>query len=162
MRARLAAGICAALVLLLAATASAAIPQKGKFAGTTSQTNPDGSAVPVEIKVNHGGFNVKRFAIGWTAPCDSGFTTLVQATRAEGPVSSRGKFHGKGTYTSTSGNLAGTQYTAQVTSKVKGKFTGERKAKGTFQATAVLTDTTTGQPVSTCTSPTVHWHAKHL
>jgi hypothetical protein len=162
MRRRIAAGACAGLLaLVLAAPAAGVIPQKGKFAGTTSQANPDASVIPVEIKVTQGGLNVKRFAIGWNAPCDSGFTTLVQATRAQGPVSSRGKFHGSGSYKSTSGNLAGTQYSAQVTSKVKGTFTGERKAKGTFQATAVLFDAT-GAPVSTCTSPTVHWHAKHL
>ena len=81
---------------------------------------------------------MRRFAIGWVATCDSGFSALVQATRAEGPVSSRGKFGGNGNYKSASGNLAGTQYTAQVTSKLKGHFAGKRKAKGTFQATAVL------------------------
>ncbi len=161
MSRRLAGACIALLALLVAASASAAVPEKGKWTGTTSQANPDGSAVPVEIKVTHGGENVKRFTIGWNAPCDSGFTTLVQATRAEGPVSSRGKFHGKGTYKSTSGNLAGTQYSAQVTSKVRGRFTGKRRAKGTFRATAVLFDAS-GAPVSTCTSSIVRWHAKHL
>lgn len=156
-------GVCVGLLALLgAASAIGAIPQKGKFAGTTSQVNPDGSTVPVEIKVTHGGQNVKRFAIGWNATCDSGFTELVQATRAEGPVSSRGKFHGKGTYTSTSGNLAGTQYSAQVTTKLKGKFVGKRKATGTFEATSVLIDSTTNAPVSTCTTSAVTWRAKHL
>ena len=159
---RAACGVCVVLLALFAASAPAAIPQKGKFAGTTSQANPDGSAVVVEIKVTHAGQNVKRFAIGWNATCDSGFTELVQATRAEGPVSSRGKFHGSGTYKSTSGNLAGTQYSAQVTTKLKGKFVGERKATGTFEATAVLIDATTNAPVSTCTSSTVKWRAKHL
>jgi hypothetical protein len=138
------------------------IPQKGKFEGATSQTTPEGNPVGLEIKVTHGGFRVKRFAIGWVATCDSGFTPLVQATKAVAPVSLGGKFHVGGDYKSTSGNLAGTQYSAQVTSKLKGKFTGKRKAKGTFQATAVLIDSTTNAPVSTCTTGPVTWKAKHL
>jgi hypothetical protein len=148
--------------LLLPASASAVIPQKGKFAGATSQTTPEGNPVGLEIKVTHGGFRVKRFAIGWVANCDSGFTPLVQATKAVSPVSLGGKFHVGGAYKSTSGNLAGTQYSAEVTSKLKGKFTGKRKAKGTFQATAVLIDSTTNAPVSTCTTGPVTWKAKHL
>jgi hypothetical protein len=148
--------------LLLPASASAVIPQKGKFSGVTSQKNPDGTPVSLEIKVTHGGFRVKRFAIGWIATCDSGFTSLVQATKAVSPVSLGGKFHVGGSYKSTSGNLAGTQYSAQVTSKVKGKFVGERKAKGTFEATAVLIDSTTNAPVSTCTTGAITWTATHL
>lgn len=158
-------GLIAALLigmLALPAVAGAVIPKTGKYAGTTSESSPTGTPLSVEIKISHGGIKLKRFAISWTAPCDAGFSTLGQATRAVGVLSSRGKFHGNGNYQSAGGNLAGTPYTAQVTSKLKGQFVGMRKAKGTFQATAVITDTTTGAPVSTCTSPTIHWHAKHL
>ena len=148
--------------LVLPASASAVIPQKGKYAGATSQTTPEGNPVGLEIKVTHGGFRVKRFAIGWIANCDSGFTQLVQATKAVSPISLGGKFHVGGDYESTSGNLAGTQYSAQVSSKLKGKFVGERKAKGQFEATAVLIDTTTNAPVSTCTTGPITWKATHL
>ena len=149
-------------LLLLPATAAALVPQKGKYEGTTGQTAPSGAHLPVQIKLTHGGIKLKRFLIGWTASCDSGYVPLAQATRAVGVLSTRGKFHGSGDYQSSSGNLTGTQYTAQIKTKLKGQFVSERKAKGTFSATAVLTDTTTGSAVSTCTTPTVHWHAKHL
>jgi hypothetical protein len=161
MRRGLIAGLVVAM-LALPAAAGAVIPQKGKYTGTTTESSPSGTPLRVDIKISHGGIKLKRFAIAWTAPCDSGFSTLGQATRAVGVLSSRGKFHGSGNYQSSGGNLAGTQYTAQIKSKLKGQFVGVLKAKGTFQATAVVTDTSTGAPVSTCTSPTIHWRAKHL
>jgi hypothetical protein len=146
-------------LLVFSAVALATIPKPGKFSGATSQTNPDGSLGAVTINMTHHGRRIRSFDITWLAPCDSGFTTLSQGTHATGSVSSRGKFRGHGSYTSDKGNLEGTQYTATVTDKVSGKFVGKRKAKGTFQATAVLRDAS-GQPVSTCTSPTVTWRAK--
>jgi hypothetical protein len=161
MRRGLIAGLAVAM-LAFPSAAGAVIPQPGKFTGTTTESSPGGTPLGVDIKITHGGIKLKRFALSWTAPCDSGFSTLGQATRAVGVLSSRGKFHGSGNYQSTGGNLAGTQYTGQVTTKLKGQFVGKLKAKGTFQATAVVTDTTTGAPVSTCTSPTIHWRAKRI
>ncbi len=150
------------LATLLAASALAlgAIPWSGRFSGATSQTYPDGSLGTVSIKMTHHGRRIHSFDITWLAVCDSGFTALSQGTHAEGSVTSRGRFHGSGTYTSDQGNLVGTQYTATVTDSVSGKFVGKRKAKGTFQATAVLRDAG-GQQVSTCTTPAITWRAKH-
>jgi hypothetical protein len=150
------------LGLLLPASAGAVIAREGKYAGPTSQTTANGTHLGVDIKLTDFGLTLKRFEIAWTAACDSGFIPLVQSTRAVDGVVLDGKFHGGGTYKSSSGNLAGTQYSAQVTSKLKAKFVVPRKVKGTFKVTAVLIDTTTGAPVSTCTTPTIHWHAKHL
>ena len=110
--------------------------------------------------MTHHGRRIHSFDITWLAPCDSGFTTLSQGTHATGSVTSRGKFRGHGSYSSNKGNLEGTQYTATVTDAVSGRFVGKKKAKGTFQATAVLLDAS-GQAVSTCTSPTITWSAKH-
>jgi hypothetical protein len=146
-------------LLVFSAVALATIPKPGKFSGATSQTNPDGSLGAVTINMTHHGRRIRSFDITWLAPCDGDFTTLSQGTHATGSVTSRGKFRGHGSYTSDKGNLEGTQYTATVTDKVSGKFVGKRRAKGTFQATAVLRDAS-GQPVSTCTSPTVTWRAK--
>jgi hypothetical protein len=149
-----------AALLVCAATALATIPTPGKFSGTTSQLNPDGTQGTVEITMTQQGHKIKSFEIEWLAPCDSGFTTLSQGTHAEGSVTSRGKFHGHGTYLADKGNLQGTPYTATITDHLKGRFVSKIKAKGTFRATAVVRDAA-GQPVSTCTSPTVVWHAKH-
>jgi hypothetical protein len=149
-----------ATLLAGAATALAAIPQPGGFSGTTSQIYADGSRGSVKIKMTRQGRRIHSFDITWLAPCDSGFTPLSQGTHAEGSVSSRGKFRGRGNYISDKGNLVGTQYTAQVSDRLKGRFVTKTKAKGTFQATAVLRDAA-GLPVSTCTSPTITWHAKH-
>lgn len=147
-----------ATLLVCSGVAMATIPRSGKFAGATSQTYPDGSLGTVSIRMTHHGRRIRSFDITWLAPCDSGFTTLSQGTHATGSVTSRGKFHGRGTYSSDQGNLIGTQYTATVTDSVSGKFVSENKAKGTFQATAVLRDAG-GQPVSSCTSPTITWRA---
>jgi len=114
----------------------------------------------VKIKMTRQGLRLRSFDITWLAPCDSGFTTLSQGTHAEGSVSSRGKFRGRGNYVSDRGNLAGTQYTALVSDRLRGRFVSKTKAMGTFQATAVLRDAA-GQPVSTCTSPTITWRAEH-
>jgi hypothetical protein len=149
-----------ATLLAGAAMALAAIPQPGGFSGTTSQIYADGSQGTVTIKMTRQGRRIRSFDITWLAPCDGGFTTLSQGTHAEGSVSSRGKFRGRGNYISESGNLVGTQYTAQVSDRLRGRFVSKTKAKGTFQATAVLRDAA-GLPVSTCTSPTINWRAKH-
>jgi hypothetical protein len=150
----------ATMPFVCAATALATIPNPGQFSGTTSQLNPDGSSETVEIKMTHQGHKVRSFDIAWLAPCDNGFTTLFQGTHAEGSVTSRGKFHGHGTYFADQGNLQGTPYTATVTDRLKGRFVSKIRAKGTFEAVAILRDAG-GQPVSTCTTPTVVWHAKH-
>jgi hypothetical protein len=149
-----------ATLLVWAAAAQAAIPQPGSFSGSTSQIYADGSQGTVKIKMTRQGRRIRSFDITWLAPCDSGFTTLSQGTHAEGSVSSRGKFRGRGDYVSDRGNLVGTQYTAQVSDRLKGKFVSKTKAKGNFQATAVLRDAA-GQPVSTCTSPIINWRAEH-
>jgi hypothetical protein len=147
------------MLLGFSGVALATIPKPGKFAGATSQAFADGSLGAVKIKMTHHGRRISSFDITWLAPCDGGFTTLSQGTHATGSVTSRGKFRGHGSYSSNKGNLEGTQYTATVTDAVSGKFVGKRKAKGTFQATAVLRDAS-GQPVSICTSPTITWSAK--
>jgi len=147
------------MLLGFSGVALATIPKPGRFSGATSQTYPDGSLGAVTIKMTHHGRRIRSFDITWLAPCDSGFTTLSQGTHAKGSVTSRGKFHGRGTYSSDQGNLIGTRYTATVTDSVSGKFVSKRKAKGTFQATAVLLDAS-GQAVSTCTSPTITWSVK--
>ena len=147
-------------LLVCAAVALATIPRPGRFSGATSQTYPDGRPGTVSIEMTRHGRRIRSFDITWLAPCDSGFTTLSQGTHAEGSVTSRGRFRGHGSYTSDQGNLVGTQYTATVSDRLNGKFVSRKNAKGTFQATAVLRDAS-GQPVSTCTSPTVAWQAEH-
>jgi hypothetical protein len=149
---------CLAGLLVWAATSAATIPKSGKFTGTTAQTFPDGSLGTISIKLTHHGRRIKSFAITWLAECDSGFTALSQGTHAEGSLSTRGKFHGHDTYFSDQGNLTGTQYTAMITDRLRGRFVSRTRAKGTFQASAVLSDAG-GQPVSTCTSPTFGWRA---
>ncbi len=149
-----------ATLLVFAVAAMAAIPQPGGFSGSTSQIYPDGSPGTVKIKMSRQGRRIRSFDITWLAPCDSGFTPLSQGTHAEGSVSSRGKFRGRGSYVSDRGNLVGTQYTAQVSDRLRGRFVSKIRARGTFQATAVLRDAG-GQPVSTCTSPTINWRAEH-
>jgi hypothetical protein len=147
-------------LLLWAAAAPATIPKPGRFSGTTAQTYPDGSLGAVEIKMTRHGRRIHSFDITWLAECDNGFTPLSQGTHAEGSVTARGKFRGHGTYISDRGNLAGTQYTAMVTDRLRGRFVSRTKAKGTFQASAVLNDAA-GRPVSTCTTPTIRWRAVH-
>lgn len=147
------------MLLACASAALAALPHSGRFNGTTSQSYPDGSLGTVEIKMTHGGRRIKSFDITWLAACDSGFTTLSQGTQAVGSLSSRGSFEAADTYFSNQGNLAGTPYTAMVTDHLHGWFASRAKAKGTFQATAVLRDAS-GTPVSTCTSPRMSWNAK--
>ena len=146
-------------LLVCASVAPAAIPQPGKFSGTTSQAFPDGSPGTVDIKMTHGGRRLKSFDIVWLATCDSGFTTLSQGTHAVGSLNKRGSFQGSDTYFSDTGNLAGTPYTAMVTDHLRGRFTGRSKAQGTFQATAVLRDAG-GNPVSSCSSPRLSWSAE--
>jgi hypothetical protein len=157
MRRVVTAGVVA--LLACASFALAAIPQPGKFTGTTSQIYPDGKPGTVEIKMTRGGRRLKSFDIAWLAPCDSGFTTLSQGTHAVGSLSSRGSFEAADTYFSDKGNLADTPYTAMVTDHLHGRFASRAKAKGTFQATAVLRDES-GTPVATCTSPRMSWSAK--
>ena len=112
------------------------------------------------IKLTHRGQRLRSFDITWLAPCDNGFTTLSQGTHAQGTVNAHGGFHGGGSYFSDRGNLAGTQYTATITDRLQGRFVARRRARGTFQATAVLKDAG-GQQVSICTSPTIPWQARH-
>ena len=150
----------ALLLLCGAAIASAARPRGGGFDGSTSQLYPDGSSGTVTLKLARHGQRLSGFDITWLAPCDSGFTPLSQDTHARGSVDERGRFHGRGSYFSDQGNLAGTQYTATVSDRLRGRFVTPRRAKGSFQATAVLKNAG-GQPVSTCTSPTIRWRAKH-
>jgi hypothetical protein len=149
-----------AIVFACAAAGLAKIPIPGRFDGSTDQAYPDGSLGTVGIKMTHKGRRIESFDISWLAPCDSGFSTLSQGTHAQGTVTRKGKFHGSGTYESNQGNLVGTQYTATISDSLRGRFGGKRSAKGTFQATAVLHDAS-GQQVSTCTSPTIDWRAKH-
>ena len=90
----------------------------------------------MSIKVTHGGFRVRSDStIGWVRqlrqrlyPADPGHQAAVSPVSARRPASTVG-----GDYKSDLGNLAGTPYVAQVTSKLQGKFTGKRKAKGNFQ-----------------------------
>jgi hypothetical protein len=147
-----------ATLLVGAALAAAAIPRDGGLQGTTSQLFADGSAGRVAIGIARHGHRLRSFDITWLAPCDSGFTPLSQGTHARGPVSRRGKFKGHGRYFSDQGNLAGTQYTATISDRLQGRFIAPGKAKGSFQATAVLRDAG-GRPVSTCTSPVISWRA---
>jgi hypothetical protein len=112
------------------------------------------------MKLAVGGRELSEFNITWLAPCDSGFTELSQGTHAAGTVSNRGRFRGRGSYFSDTGNLAGTPYTATVSDRLRGRFVSRTKAEGSFRATAVIKDAS-GQPVSTCTSPTIRWQAKH-
>jgi hypothetical protein len=147
-----------AATLLCCAIATAAIPRPGKFGGETSQAYPDGSQGTVAIRMGDGGRAIERFNITWLAPCDSGFVPLSQGTRAEGTLSRRGRFEGGGTYFSDSGNLAGSGYTATVRNRLRGRFVGARRAKGTFRATAVIRDAS-GAPVSSCASPLIAWSA---
>jgi hypothetical protein len=105
-----------------------------------------------------GGRTIQRFNITWLAGCDSGFTSLSQGTRAEGSLDRRGRFAGGGTYVSDAGNLAGTGYTATIRNRLRGRFVAERRAQGTFRATAVLRDAA-GLPVSSCASPAIGWSA---
>jgi hypothetical protein len=146
------------MLLSGAALAAAAIPGDGGLHGTTSQLFADGSPGTVAIKIAHHGRRLRGFDITWLAPCDSGFTLLSQGTHARGPVSGRGKFKGHGRYFSDQGNLAGTQYTATISDRLQGRFVAPGRAKGSFQATAVLRDAG-GHPVSTCTSPAISWLA---
>jgi hypothetical protein len=149
-----------AALLVCAAAAQAAIPRPGVFGGTTSQVYPDGSKGTVEIEMTRNGHRIRSFDITWLAPCDSGFTPLSQGTHAEGWVSSRGRFRGGGSYVSDRGNLAGTQFTARISDRLRGRFVSRTRARGTFQAIAVLRDAG-GQQVSTCTTPRVAWRATH-
>jgi hypothetical protein len=149
-----------ALLLVCAAAAPGAIPRPGAFAGPTSQAYPDGSRGTVKIEMTRGGRRIARFDITWLAACDNGFTNLSQGTRAEGWLSSRGRFHGGGRYLSDGGNLEGTPYTATVRNRLRGRFVSRTRAKGTFQATAVLHDAA-GLAVSTCASPPIAWSATH-
>jgi hypothetical protein len=149
-----------ATLLVSAPIAIAAIPQPGGFVGNTTQAYPGGGMGTVEIKMTEGGKRIRSFDITWLAACDSGFSALSQGTHAEGSISSRGRFSGAGNYTSDQGNLAGTQYTARIKDRLKGRFVSKTEAKGTFQATAVLRDAN-GQPVSTCTTPNIGWSAEH-
>jgi hypothetical protein len=153
-------GFATLLTFAFASLAIAALPQPGRFDGTTSQTYPDGNKGTVTIKMTRGGVRIKAFDITWLARCDSGFSELSQGTHAEGTVSSRGRFHGSGRYFSDAGNLEGTGFTAMIEDRLGGRFVSKTKAKGTFQATAVLRDSA-GRPVSTCSTPTIGWTAKH-
>jgi hypothetical protein len=152
--------LCAAALLLCAAAALAGLPRSGGFTGTTSQVYPDGSRGTVTMKLAVQGRELSSFDITWLAPCDSGFTELSQGTHAAGTVSSRGRFRGHGSYFSAKGNLAGTPYSATISDRLRGRFVSTGRAKGSFQATAVIKDAG-GQPVSTCTSPTIRWRARH-
>jgi len=154
---RAAAG-CVAATLLCCAAATAAIPQPGRFGGDTSQAYPDGSRGTVTIRMTGSGRTIHAFNITWLAACDSGFNPLSQGTRAEGRLSRRGRFAGGGTYVSDGGNLAGTEYTATIRNRLRGRFLGRLRAEGTFRATAVLRDAA-GRPVSTCASPAFSWSA---
>jgi hypothetical protein len=149
-----------ATLLAFASLAWAAIPQPGRFDGRTSQIYPDGSRGRVKIKMTQGGVRIKSFDITWLATCDSGFSELSQGTHAVGTVSSRGRFHGSGRYFSDTGNLEGTEFTAMIDDRLSGRFVSKTKARGTFQATAVLRDAA-GMPVSTCVTPTIGWTAAH-
>ena len=146
------------MLLLCCAVASAAIPQPGRFDGLTSQPYPDGSRGTVTITMTGGGQTIHRFNITWLAGCDNGFMALSQGTRAEGSLDRRGRFKGAGTYFSETGNLAGTGYTATIRNRLRGRFVGELRVRGTFRATAVMRDLN-GQPVSTCASPVIRWSA---
>jgi hypothetical protein len=146
-----------AVLLVLAAAAPAATPPDGSLHGTTSQTFADGSAGTVKLRVARQGRRLRGFDITWLAPCDSGFVPLAQGTHASGPLS-RGRFKGHGRYFSDGGNLAGTPYSATVTDRLRGRFVAPGRAKGTFRATAVLSDAA-GQPVSTCSTPAISWRA---
>ena len=110
--------------------------------------------------MTRGGHRIAGFNITWLAACDNGFTPLSQGTHARGWLSSRGRFHGGGRYFSDGGNLEGTQYTATVRNRLRGRFVSKTRAMGTFKATAVLHDAA-DQPVSTCTSPVIGWSAEH-
>lgn len=145
-------------LLVCASAALAAIPKPGRFTGTTDQAYPDGSLGTVAIKMTHGGRRIKGFEIAWLAACDSGFTTLSQGTHAQGSLSRRGKFRGHGSYFSNGGNLAGTQFTATIRDRLRGRFVSRRRAKGTFRASAILHDAS-GRQVSTCSTPRINWRA---
>jgi hypothetical protein len=157
--ARAAALLGVAVLLAWAAPASASIPRPGSFAGATSQTAPDGSPAPVRIEVTRGGRRLKSLDITWLAPCDRGFNTLGQVTHAKGGLDGRGRFAGGNSYRSAGGNLKGTQYTADIRDRLRGRFTSRARVRGTFRAVAVLRDAA-GLEVSTCRSPLIRWTAR--
>lgn len=156
-RSRIILALAVAGSLVSAGGALAAIPGPGTFSGRTSQVAPNGSAAKVTIKTARDR-KVKSLSIDWLSTCDNGYPNLVQTTHASGTLTRSGAFHGDGTYSSNSGNLSGTQYTASITDHLKGRFVTKRKARGTFQATAKVMDAS-GRQVSTCTTPLITWTA---
>ena len=135
MRKRLSTLAVAVLAALVASTAIAADAsaayQPGNYKGSTKQD--------YRFKFKAKALGVKRFKLKIEAPCEDGTVQLFEATGAEAPTDSAGKFVAA---------FVGDTTTVTVTGRLKGK-----RAKGKIVADGFNVDG------SAC-SATTKWNAK--
>jgi hypothetical protein len=125
------AGLCAAVALLAcAAVAVAATPSTGLHRGRSSQD----ARVDVKVGSDH---RVRRFRIGWSAPCDSG-QTWDAGTTAGQPFDqdTGGSFDGSGSYSDPDAHGG---FRGHYRYDLSGRFTKPHKAHGSFHIRVRIT-----------------------
>jgi hypothetical protein len=153
---RIATAIAAALVAAAAGStgATAATPSAGKFQGVTSQKDHGASSQTVELQVRkrHGAARVTGGELQVTLDCEDG-SSLARTVHLPGSKVSRA---GRFTISDASGGSYGPDGHISLRLAVSGRFTGARKAEGTLEAKALVSDSTTS-PAVACFSGTVAW-----
>jgi hypothetical protein len=133
----------AALSGILAATALAATPTKGLYAGQSAQTKVPDHGVELRVDKQH---RVARFAIDWRAFCKKPGRFWDAGTEINNPKNDPiGTFHSHGTYTSKTPE----GFKGKITLTVDGRFTDKTHARGDWKATVKVFNPN-GKRIDTC------------
>jgi hypothetical protein len=138
---------------LTAATALAvAPPPDSTFAGKTNQTKAKNRKVTLVTDANS---HVKTMTLGWRAQCRKKGIFWRATTRinggSDGIPQTGDVFHDAGTYTSD----AGGGITGRVTIAMKGQFTDNDHANGTWKAKVTVKKN--GNVIDKCKTSTIKW-----
>src|SRR3954451_19913827 len=155
---RIALSMTAVLILLASSGAGAATarpgptPTTGVFRGVTSQKDPH---LAIYVARGHGGhLRVEGVALGFTMDCEDGSSVSRTAYLGGASVTGSGRFRIAG----TSGGNYGPHGSIRLTVRFKGRFTSKSSAQGTFDAGALIAESTTS-PAVACSTGAIGWVA---
>jgi hypothetical protein len=149
---RIALPMTAVLILLASADAGAATPTAGVFRGVTSQKDT-GFALEVERRPN-GRMRVEGVQVGFRMNCEDG-SSVARTTYLGGAKLRRG---GRFKIAESSEGNYGSRGSIRLTVRMRGRFTANHSAQGTFSASAKNSESA-NHPAVACYAGPVGWTA---
>ena len=152
--ARFLAATCAALALVLAASALGAAPRTGKFEGTTSQQAKDGSPAKLSFSIVGQGEEVTKVVFPSLAKCGRGQALRLRTRTTEPAPLLRGRIR-------IGGKVRGSlerRLRFRGRFQMNGRFPTPGQAQGTWSLRAVVVERD-GDTVNRCRTGKVTWRA---